>query len=329
MSALSRRDFVKVVSTAAAAASLPASGGCERSETEPASATAAARGAQAPAAADAADYRDRWRAKWTWDRAAKTSHFNNCAYQTHCLFEVYVKDGELLREEQAATYPALHEGVPDPNPRGCQKGCAYSALEAGGSRVLQPLRRKGPRGSGAWEAISWDVALEEIADRLVSAIVESGPDSVVMDVGTNGIGTTAQAAAQRLAEALDCVMLDPNSEIGDQQQGAAVTYGGDRHRALHRELLRLRPDPRLEREPRLHADPELSLPHRGPLSRRDRRRDRAGLQRVGDARRPLRPGETRHRRRPRAGDGEVDPRRRAARRGAAARADRPADPRAG
>jgi anaerobic selenocysteine-containing dehydrogenase len=226
MSALSRRDFVKVVSTAAAAASLPASGGCERSETEPASATAAARGAQAPAAADAADYRDRWRAKWTWDRAAKTSHFNNCAYQTHCLFEVYVKDGELLREEQAAAYPALHEGVPDPNPRGCQKGCAYSALEAGGSRVLQPLRRKGPRGSGAWEAISWDVALEEIADRLVSAIVESGPDSVVMDVGTNGIGTTAQAAAQRLAEALDCVMLDPNSEIGDQQQGAAVTYGG-------------------------------------------------------------------------------------------------------
>ena len=226
MSELSRRDFVKVVGTAAAAASLPASGGCERGEHEPAAAHETVHTAREAASASASDFRDRWRAKWTWDRAEKTSHFNNCAYQTHCLFEVYVKDGELLREEQASAYPALHEGVPDPNPRGCQKGCAYSALEAGGSRVLHPLRRKGERGSGAWEEVSWDVALDEIADRLVSAIVEDGPDSVVMDVGTNGIGTTAQAAAQRLAEALDCVMLDPNAEIGDQQQGAAVTYGG-------------------------------------------------------------------------------------------------------
>jgi len=226
MSGISRRDFVKVVGTAAAAAVLPASGGCERSEPESASAPLAARQARVPSAPDASDFQDRWRAKWTWDRTAKTSHFNNCAYQTHCLFQIFVKDGELLREEQAGAYPALHDGVPDPNPRGCQKGCAYSALETGGSRVLHPLRRKGPRGSGAWERVSWDEALGEIADRLVSAIVEDGPDSVVMDVGTNGIGTTAQAASQRLADAIDCVMLDPNTEIGDQQQGAAITYGG-------------------------------------------------------------------------------------------------------
>ena len=226
MAGISRREFVKLAGGAAAAASLPASSGCERGGEPGPGPAAAPREARTRPAADAAAFEDRWRAKWTWDTAAKSSHFNNCAYQTHCLFEVYSKDGVVVREEQAAAYPALHDGVPDPNPRGCQKGCAYSALEEGGSRVTQPLRRKGPRGSGAWEAVSWDEALGEIADRLVSAIAESGPDSVVMDVGTNGIGTTAHAASQRLAEALDCVLLDPNPEIGDQQQGAAVTYGG-------------------------------------------------------------------------------------------------------
>jgi DMSO reductase family type II enzyme molybdopterin subunit len=74
--------------------------------------------------------------------------------------------------------------------------------------------------------ISWDQALGEIADKLIDAIVEGGPDTVVMDPGTNGIGSTAYAAAQRLADAIDCVTLDPNPEIGDHQQGAAVTYGG-------------------------------------------------------------------------------------------------------
>jgi DMSO reductase family type II enzyme molybdopterin subunit len=222
MSGLTRREFVKVAGSAAAAAGLPIGSGCTRDETrgEPPRSRAVA------SPRETGDFEDRWRARWTWDRTAKASHFNNCAYQTHCGFDVFLRDGELVREEQAGNYPALHPGVPDPNPRGCQKGCAYSALEQGGSRVQTPLRRKGPRGSGAFEKISWDEALGEIADRLLDAIVEGGADSVVMDVGTNGIGTTAHAAAQRFAEAIDCVMLDCNPEIGDQQQGAAVTYGG-------------------------------------------------------------------------------------------------------
>ncbi len=223
MTKLSRREFVRAATGAAAFATLPVAGACERSQSDREAPLARER--RVRPSIDSADFEERWRARWTWDQTAKTTHFNNCAYQTHCLFHVYVKDGELLREEQSGTYPPRVAGVSDPNPRGCQKGCAYSALEAGGSRVLRPLRRSGPRGSGAWQEVSWDEALAEIADRLVSAIVEDGPDSVVMDVGTNGIGTTAHAATQRLAEALDCVLLDPNTEIGDQQQGAAVTYG--------------------------------------------------------------------------------------------------------
>ncbi len=226
MPGISRREFVKGIGTAAAAAALPAGGGCESTDPEPATAPQPARDARSLPPAGVADWEDRYRRMWTWDRTAKTTHFNNCAYQTHCLVEVYVKDGHVVREEQAATYPALHAGVPDPNPRGCQKGCTYGALTYGAYRVLRPLKRKGPRGSGAWAEVSWDQALGAIADKLIDAIVEGGPDTVVMDPGTNGIGSTAYAAAQRLADAIDCVTLDPNPEIGDHQQGAAVTYGG-------------------------------------------------------------------------------------------------------
>ena len=37
-------------------------------------------------------------------------------------------------------------------------------------RLKYPIRRKGPRGAGAWERISWDQARDEIADRLTSII---------------------------------------------------------------------------------------------------------------------------------------------------------------
>ena len=61
--------------------------------------------------------------EWSWDRVVKSSHLTNCWYQKACNFNLYVKDGVVLREEQAANYPAPNDpAVPDPNPRGCQKG---------------------------------------------------------------------------------------------------------------------------------------------------------------------------------------------------------------
>jgi DMSO reductase family type II enzyme molybdopterin subunit len=171
------------------------------------------------------DFFARYRAKWSWDHVVRGTHFNNCAYQTNCAFNVFVKDGHVVREEQIADYPQTNQDVPDLNPRGCQKGCAYSSFMYSEPRLTRPLRRKGERGSGAWEEVSWDEALTDIADKLIDAITEDGPESVVMDLGTNIEGMTTFLSCLRLADALDCVMLDMNAEIGDHQPGAAVTYG--------------------------------------------------------------------------------------------------------
>ena len=49
----------------------------------------------------------------------------------------------------------------------CVKGIRGApGLTYGPSRITQPRRRCGPRGSGQWQEISWDEALDEMANRL-------------------------------------------------------------------------------------------------------------------------------------------------------------------
>ena len=55
-----------------------------------------------------------------------------------------------------------------PNNRGrmCAKGHAGLNLLYDPDRILHPMKRVGERGSGKWEKISWDQALDEIAVRM-------------------------------------------------------------------------------------------------------------------------------------------------------------------
>src|SRR5215472_8274574 len=58
----------------------------------------------------------------------------------------------------------------------CVKGIRGApGLTYGPSRITQPRRRSGPRGSGQWQEISWDEALDEMADRLAAVREEHGP----------------------------------------------------------------------------------------------------------------------------------------------------------
>jgi steroid C-25 hydroxylase alpha subunit len=174
------------------------------------------------------DYRtweDVYRKRWTWDKVVRSSHFVNCWYQAHCAWDVFVKDGVVWREEQAADYPAVRADTPDFNPRGCQKGACYSERMYDPTRVKFPLKRVGERGSGKWQRISWQQALDEIADSVIDTIVKEGSDRVIWDLGP-GISLGAQTAGQgRLRVLLDSTSLDMNTEIGDGHRGTAETFG--------------------------------------------------------------------------------------------------------
>jgi len=171
------------------------------------------------------DWRDLYLERWRWDKVVRSSHFVNCWYQAHCCWNVYVKDGMVWREEQAAEYPQTNPDVPDPNPRGCQKGACFSERMYDSSRVRHPLKRVGERGSGRWQRISWDQALSELADQMLDTITRDGSDRIVWDVGPLYTEGTMTAAHQRHVTLLDSTSLDMNTEIGDGHRGVAETFG--------------------------------------------------------------------------------------------------------
>lgn len=53
-------------------------------------------------------------------------------------------------------------------------------------RLLHPLRRIGNRGSGQWERVSWEDALDDIAARLQDIVAEDGPEAIASSIGAGG-----------------------------------------------------------------------------------------------------------------------------------------------
>ncbi len=70
--------------------------------------------------------------------------------------------------------------------RNCAKGPATINQLDDPERILYPLRRKGERGGGEWERVSWDDALDDIAGRIRAAIVEDRHEEVMYHVGRPG-----------------------------------------------------------------------------------------------------------------------------------------------
>ena len=62
----------------------------------------------------------------------------------------------------------------------CIKGIRGApGITYGPNRLLYPMRRRGARGEGKWARISWDEALNEMADRLAEVRRKYGPEAIV------------------------------------------------------------------------------------------------------------------------------------------------------
>ncbi len=170
------------------------------------------------------DWRDLYRQRWTWERVARGTHTNaNCV--SSCAWNLYVREGIVWREEQTGLYAASNDTVPDFNPRGCNKGACASDLFLGPSRLVHPLRRVGPRGSGRWKRISWDEALDEIAEVLVDELESRGGDAVICELGPNLDVGPNSAAALRFFRRLGSPVTDSMAMIGDLAVGGTITLG--------------------------------------------------------------------------------------------------------
>lgn len=96
-------------------------------------------------------------------------------------------------------------------------------------RVLHPLRRVGPKGSGLFEQVSWDEALGVIAERLHAVIDEHGGEAVMpwSDAGNQSMLSLA-AISNRLFDRIGATRMTGAVCGLAARVGVAATYGSGR-----------------------------------------------------------------------------------------------------
>jgi anaerobic selenocysteine-containing dehydrogenase len=109
-----------------------------------------------------------------------------------CGVLVYTKNGKVAKIAGDPDCPINHGTL-------CSKGLASAQLVYHPDRLSYPVRRIGPKGSGKWERISWDAALDHIAERILDYKAEFGAESIVMGYGT---GRENEAVIYRFANLL-------------------------------------------------------------------------------------------------------------------------------
>lgn len=134
--------------------------------------------------------------------------------RTNCPRDCYDGCGILVELREGARPRVL--GDPDhPISRGrlCSKcAIAYNGVwQDERARLTTPLKRVGPKGSGSFEPVSWDTALNEIAGRLQRVLAEHGPQSILHTHYSGTLSLIAYLFPNRFFNHLGATEVDPDT----------------------------------------------------------------------------------------------------------------------
>ena len=109
-----------------------------------------------------------------------------------CGILAHVKGNRVVKVEPAE--------FPNPKDRRiCLRGLSSLDITYHPDRLKYPMKRTGERGEGKFQRISWDEALDTIAEKFKSIAAEYGWPSIGWTLGGPGAGTTKFGAYLRLA----------------------------------------------------------------------------------------------------------------------------------
>ena len=196
----------------------------------------------------------------------------------------------------------------------CAKVRKFDERLYGPDRLLYPGRSQGRKGEGRFKRVTWDEALELVAERFRRAKAAHGGASILPFSygGSNGLLTQDNLDAQlwrrfgtsRLARTL-CAAPTGAANQALYGKMPSVTY---------QDYPEARADRPVGRQPVGLGHPSRAVRPRGAEARREARRHRSAHDRAGAGGRYAPPGEARHRRRRRSGDPSVSVRERPRRR---------------
>ena len=132
-----------------------------------------------------------------------------------CSLVTTVQDGVATKVQGNPDHP-MTDGVL------CAKVSRYTERTYHPDRLLHPMKRVGPKGSGQFERISWDEALNTIAHKL-KPIVATHPEKLLPDsyAGTMGL-VQGESIAMRFFNLLGAAKLDRT--ICSNAGGDALNY---------------------------------------------------------------------------------------------------------
>jgi anaerobic selenocysteine-containing dehydrogenase len=135
-----------------------------------------------------------------------------------CALQVTVQSGRVVRVVGETAHSPT-DGVL------CTKVSRYAERSYHPERVLHPLRRSGPKGSGRFERVSWDEALDVIATRL-QEIASRDPQAVLpySYAGTMGM-LQGESMAARFFHRLGASRLDRTICSMAGTEALIATYG--------------------------------------------------------------------------------------------------------
>lgn len=89
-----------------------------------------------------------------------------------CGLLVKVKDGKITQVKGDPDHPFTKGFI-------CKKAGFFPGHVHNDARILTPLKRSGPKGSGRFEPMTWDAALDQVAANLKRVSADHGPEAIL------------------------------------------------------------------------------------------------------------------------------------------------------
>ncbi len=145
-----------------------------------------------------------------------------CSYDCggRCLLKVYT-DGKTIHRISTEKRHGL-------DLRACPRGLAQKAVIEDPTRLVQPLKRTGPRGSGEFVPISWDEALQTVATALQRVTDRYGAESLYYLAFSGSLSTfhSTQKVTQRFFSLLgNCTTVWGETSFEGALQSSLATFG--------------------------------------------------------------------------------------------------------
>lgn len=152
-----------------------------------------------------------------------------------CALEVEVEDGARVRRVRGAKSMPYTDGII------CAKVSRYEERVHHPERVLRPLLRDGPKGSGRFRPVEWAEALDRVAEGFQAAAERHGPETVWPYWYAGTMGLVQRDGLVRLTRCLGYSQLQTTicSSIGKAglMAGLGASVGTDARELPEAELI--------------------------------------------------------------------------------------------